>query len=78
MNAKEIQFLIAWLEENVPLEDRFPFNILRPRIAKMLEDGEIDSEESKELFELLHELTGGTLVAQNIESMANHIMFLSN
>lgn len=56
VNQDEAEFLAQWLESTRHLEDRFPYNILYPRIAAMLEDGILDKEEQAELFLLLKEV----------------------
>lgn len=56
VNQAEAEFLANWLESTRHLEDKFPYNILYPRIAIMLEDGVLDNDEQKELLSLLKEV----------------------
>lgn len=56
VNQTEAEFLAGWLESSRHLEDKFPYNVLYPRIAVMLEDGFLDKDEQAELFILLKEV----------------------
>lgn len=53
VNEKEAKFLYKWLRSNEPIRSVWPAKVLFPRIEHMFSDGCVDSEERKELFELL-------------------------
>lgn len=58
INQKEAEFLKNWIETNLAhLEDPV-INILYRRLANMLQDGILDSEESAELLNMLHSFAG--------------------
>jgi len=69
VNEAEATFLVRWLEENYSLaSDDFVVQTLGKRIAFMLEDGVIDEEERKELFEILSAATGNESKATTASS----------
>ncbi len=57
VNAEEIGEIRAWVERQGGLVNRHPFNELIPRMAKALEDGRIDAEESEDILWLVRNLT---------------------
>lgn len=58
VNQKEAEFVLNWLECNTSIAEEFPANVLYPRLIEMLVDGRLDEEESKELLDLLQQMTG--------------------
>ena len=68
VNQAEAEFLAGWLERNKDIRDTWPVNILDKRIDSMLRDGVLDSQESLELFDLLHQLTGQNAPAEIVEN----------
>lgn len=58
VNPDEAVFLSKWLESSFEVIDLWPANMLAERIEKIFEDGRVDEEERKELFNLLSEITG--------------------
>lgn len=61
INQKEAEFLKRWIETNVAWLDDPVINIVYRRLADMLSDGILQPDESAELLDLLHQLTGPTL-----------------
>jgi len=58
VNQKEAEFLLHWLKNNPEIAATYPANILTERLVEFFEDGIIDDEESKDLLEILHRMTG--------------------
>lgn len=58
VNQKEAEFVLNWLESNTSVAEEFPANVLYPRLMEMLVDGHLDEDESKELLDLLQQMTG--------------------
>ena len=54
----EAEFLYEWLRSNWEQRGQWPVNVLEPRLEAMLADGVLDQDESAELLDLLHQLTG--------------------
>jgi NAD-dependent DNA ligase len=58
VNQSEAEFLLNWLAQSrQAIENPIVLNLLT-KVDSMLEDGILDSEESKELLNLLHKITG--------------------
>ncbi len=55
----EAEYLRAWLEANRECAGTWPACALYPRIAEMLKDGILDSDEERELLDMLVKLAGG-------------------
>jgi NAD-dependent DNA ligase len=55
----EAEFLQKWLENNQPVSQNLVIANLLLRVDKMLADDVLDSDESKELLDTLHQFTGG-------------------
>lgn len=55
----EAEYLLRWLESNRECADKWPANVLYPRIKEMLQDDVFDSNEELELLDLLVKLAGG-------------------
>ncbi len=55
---EEADMLLRWMERNQHAANKWPANILYARISLMLKDGNFDSDEQKELLDLLMEVTG--------------------
>jgi NAD-dependent DNA ligase len=72
-NMQEAQFLLKWIKSNYKVAKFYPFNVLYSRLSEMLQDGILDDEEQKELFETMAALTGGELIIEDreIESMSS-------
>jgi NAD-dependent DNA ligase len=59
VNQAEAEFLFSWLIQNTQNESNNPiFENLLLKIADMLEDGVLDSDESSELLSILRSLAG--------------------
>jgi len=59
-NQREAEFLRNWIENNFSRRDLmvYPLKTLYWRLMGMLQDGILDDEESRELFEILERYTG--------------------
>lgn len=58
VNQKEAEFVLNWLECNTSVAEEFPASVLYPRLMGMLVDGRLDDGESKELLDMLQQMTG--------------------
>jgi NAD-dependent DNA ligase len=58
VTQKEAEYLIQWLQEHREAADTYPMNILYRRLSEMLSDGILDEEESRELLDIIKQLTG--------------------
>lgn len=57
----EAEFLLGWMKANRAECMEWPVNMLYGRVSEMLQDSVLDSDERKELFDLLSKITGGVL-----------------
>ena len=71
VDQAEAQFLQEWLETNREIADHWPANVLYQRISDALKDGVLDSDEEKELLEILLQITGGPSIRENVASMSS-------
>lgn len=60
LNDKEIQFLATWLAEHRELASTWPGEIIHKRVAEVLADGVITTEERNYLQATLTQLVGGS------------------
>mgnify|MGYP001548731058 CR=1 FL=1 len=58
VNQAEAEFLYNWLIQNKGLTENPLIINLYEKVSSMLEDNELDSDESDELFKILHKLSG--------------------
>ncbi len=58
INQNEAEFLLTWLIQSQQVSSHPIIINLLHKVDSMLEDGILDSEESKELFDILHRITG--------------------
>lgn len=58
INQQEAEFLKTWIETHLNHLGDPVVNILYKRLASMLSDGVLDTEESAELLEMLHQFGG--------------------
>ena len=58
VNQAEAECLHAWLVQSSASKNHIIMNLLS-KVAPMMEDGELDAEESAELFNLLQKFSGG-------------------
>lgn len=58
VDQTESEFLLSWLIQSRQATDNPVIINLLNKVDGMLEDGVLDVEESKELFDLLHKITG--------------------
>ena len=72
---EEAEFLARWLEGNQSVIDEWPANVLAARIASIFYDNIITPEEKQELFNLLHDLTGGSAVSKQIDNLSTELPF---
>jgi len=61
INQQESEFLKTWIETHLDHLSDPVVNILYKRLASMLSDGVLDTEESAELLEMLHQFAGLSL-----------------
>ncbi len=73
VNTKEGEFLLSWIKTHFDKYDinTYPVNTIYDRLTSSLKDGIIDSEESKELLELLTSFTGDIPIVQQVASMSS-------
>lgn len=55
----EAEALLAWLERQHYAKKYWPSNVLVERLQGVLEDGRLDTEEARDLYELIREIVGG-------------------
>ena len=60
VNQAEAEVMQRWIAANQDLLAEWPANVLSDRLAICLEDGNLDKDEARELFELLEKTVGGT------------------
>lgn len=60
LSQQEAESLLAWISSNNDLATTFPANVLFARLADALEDGRLDSDEAKDVFELIAECVGAS------------------
>ncbi|BFG81411.1 hypothetical protein PTKU46_94450 [Paraburkholderia terrae] len=58
VSESEAEYLLRWIQANRDVTDVWPACVLYTRIAKALSDGVLDSNEEKELLELLMSSVG--------------------
>lgn len=58
INAAEVEFLQKWLAASLAANDQPLFQTLWERLSQVLEDGCVDEQEHRDLFDLLQSLTG--------------------
>lgn len=58
VDQAEAEFLLSWLVQNRQASDNPIIENLLNKVSEMLEDGILDEEESKELLNILHSITG--------------------
>lgn len=59
VNQREAEFLQKWLLANTVVKDNPVIATLFKRINEMLEDNNLDDEETRELLDTLHKFSGG-------------------
>lgn len=64
----EAEFLLQWMNSNRDVAAVWPASVLYPRIRSALADGVLDSDEERELLDLLLATVGGNTAPQNGES----------
>lgn len=70
VSENEAIFILNWLNNNKLAADIWPGKIIAERIARHLEDGVIDSEESADLLQLLQDVTGEHYQALTADNMS--------
>jgi NAD-dependent DNA ligase len=60
LNQQEAESLLAWINRHPDLATTFPANVLFARLTDALDDGVLDSDEAKDVFELIAECVGAT------------------
>lgn len=63
----EAEFLQNWIEANSEIQHTWPACVIYDRISRFMEDGILDAEEQKELFQLLKD-TSGSLTGDCFEN----------
>lgn len=58
VNQSEAEFLLNWLVQNKQATNNPVITNLLAKVSSMIEDGNLDPEESKELFQLLQKFSG--------------------
>ncbi len=71
VNQAEAEFLLNWLAQNQQTSDNPIILNLLNKVELMLEDGILDSDESKELFSILHKITGESSELGEIAKSSN-------
>lgn len=64
----EANALLRWMESNREIAQQWPANVLYRRISRMMSDGQLDSDEQRELIETLMELTGAPAPVASVKS----------
>lgn len=59
VNAQEARFLLDWLERHREFLGIYPFDILHRRVQDAMFDGVLDSEEERDLLDVLVRTVGG-------------------
>ena len=70
INQNEAEFLLRWMETNRAAAAHWPANVLQPRLASALYDGNLDDHEEGELLELILQCAGGDAPAHGEASMS--------
>lgn len=65
---EEAEYLHKWLADNHAHADQWPYNVLYPRLTEMLEDGVLDTDEEKELIDLLLATTGAPRAVETVDN----------
>ena len=60
VNQTEAEAILAWIERNPQLATTFPANVLFARLTEVLQDGKLQDDEAKELFDLIMECIGAS------------------
>jgi NAD-dependent DNA ligase len=60
LNQTEAEALLTWIKRHSDLATTFPANVLFARLTDALDDGHLDSDEAKDIFELIAECVGAT------------------
>lgn len=60
LNQQEAESLLTWINRHPDLATTFPANVLFARLTDALDDGVLDSDEAKDVFELIAECVGAT------------------
>lgn len=60
VNQTEAEAILAWIERNPQLATTFPANVLFARLEEVLQDGKLQDDEAKELFDLIMECIGAS------------------
>ncbi len=58
VKQEEAEYILRWLEANREAAKCWPCNVLAARAAEYLQDGYLDDEEAKDLFEVMSQITG--------------------
>jgi len=60
LNHQEADSLLAWINRHPDLATKFPANVLFARLTDALDDGNLDGDEAKDVFELIAECVGAS------------------
>lgn len=60
----EVEFLLSWLNANRAAADQWPAKAIYPRLVAALADGKVDSDEEREILDLLLAAVGGNTAPQ--------------
>lgn len=60
VNQSEAESLLAWINRHPDLATTFPANVLFARLTDALDDGRLDGDEAKDIFELIAECVGSS------------------
>jgi NAD-dependent DNA ligase len=60
LNQDEAESLLTWIKLHPNLATTFPANVLFARLCDALDDGKLDSEEARDVFELIAECVGAS------------------
>ncbi len=67
VNQDEAEYLQKWLNSNRHVLDKWPANIIADRVYAFLQDGILDAEEQKELFDILASAVGADRAEAKLE-----------
>ncbi|MCE5270803.1 BRCT domain-containing protein [bacterium] len=73
INQQEALYLKTWLTSNREYTDSWVVRRIDSRVSQMLEDGKLDSSESKELFRLLGQITGEQSITESVASFTTSL-----
>lgn len=72
IDEQEARALHRWVEQNRHVAENWPADMLYRRVSEMLADDDFSSDESRDLLQLVREVTGGDIpVAERVASYSS-------